>query len=129
MEQGRLVIADDSAEMRWLVRTAVGQEFAEVVEAADGRELLWTLLRTELRSPEGPPDVVVTDLYMPGYSGLDVIDAWRELHPANPWILITAFPDDAVARRAARLGATMLAKPFSTAQLRNAVHAALGGLP
>lgn len=124
------MIADDSAEMRWFVRTAVGQEFEEVVEAADGRELLWTLLRAELTSPEGgdrPPDVVVTDLYMPGYDGLDIIDAWRELHPTDPWILITAFPSDAVERRAAQLGARMLPKPFSTAQLRSAVREVCGG--
>jgi CheY-like chemotaxis protein len=122
--RGRLVIADDSAEMRWLVRFAVGDDFAEVVEAADGRELMWVLLRSELGPHTDEIDVVVTDLCMPGYDGLDILDAWRDLRPTAPTILITAFPNEDVQRRAAELGATMLAKPFSTATLRRAVRAA-----
>lgn len=117
------MIADDSAEMRWLVRAAVGAEFSEVVEAANGRELLWTLLRSELKARCLPErQVVVTDMCMPGYDGLDVLEAWREHHPENPAILITAFPSEAVRARAAKLGVVMLAKPFSTATLRRALQ-------
>jgi CheY-like chemotaxis protein len=105
--------------MRWLVRAAAGDEFSEIVEAVNGRDLLWTLLRSELKARCLPQQqVVVTDMYMPGYDGLDVLEAWREQHPENPAILITAFPSEAVRARAAKLGVVMLAKPFSTATLR-----------
>ena len=116
----RLVIADDSPEMRWLVRSAVGAEFAEVVEAADGRELFWELLRSS--RTHGENQVIVTDLCMPTYDGLEVLDAWLDLNPRVPTILITAFPSEAVRERAAQLGAVLLAKPFSTATLRAAVR-------
>lgn len=118
-----LVIADDSAAMRWLVRAAVGKDFAAVVEVADGRELFWTLLRSSFASQ--PHQVVVTDLCMPEYDGLDVIAAWRELQPQSPAIVITAFPSEEARRRAAAAGAVMLAKPFSTADLREAVRRAI----
>ena len=119
----RLVIADDSAEMRWLVRSAVGEQFSEVVEASNGRDLMWTLLRAELQSRCLPTrQVVVTDLCMPGYDVLEVLESWRELHSDNPMILITAFPSEAVRQRAASLGVVILAKPFSTAALRRVLH-------
>ena len=118
----RLVIADDSAEMRTLVREAIGDDFREVIEVSDGRQLFWTLLRSDFRGGSERDLLIVTDLYMPAYDGLAVIDAWREVYPKAPAILITAFPSDEVRRRASELGAVMIAKPFSTAELKRAVH-------
>jgi CheY-like chemotaxis protein len=124
---GRLVIADDSAEMRSLVREAVGDQFGEVIEAANGRELFWTLLRSEFTAhAPANTSVIVTDQYMPEYDGLSVIGAFRELQPHAPAILITAFPSEAMQRRAAEVGAVMLAKPFSTAALRGLVRDVTG---
>lgn len=122
----RLLIADDSPDMRALVREAIGHRFSEVVEARDGRDLLWLLLRAEL-TQIAEDDLIVTDLCMPHYDGLDVLEAWRELYPTNPTILITAYPSDRVRERAAQLGVTMLAKPFSTSSLREAVREATDG--
>ena len=125
----RLVIADDSAEMRWLVRSAVGGDFHEVVEAADGRQLLWTLLRSSFVAGHAEHEdlVVITDLRMPGYDGLEVLDAWRELERRVPTILITAFPSDTVRARAKELGIAVLAKPFSTAALRQTLRELVHG--
>ncbi len=125
----RLVIADDSAEMRWLVRNAVGKQFADVVEVADGRELLWTLLRSSFASAPGrtPELVVITDLCMPAYDGLDVLDAWRDVARDVPTILMTAYPSDAVYARAAQIGAFVLAKPFAAATLRSIVWEMMHG--
>ena len=115
------MIADDSPEMRWLVRTAVGDQFGEIIEAENGRELFWWLLRADFRGVPTNTNVIVTDLCMPEYDGLSVIDAWHELVPNGRAILITAFPSDAVRRRAAELGAIMLSKPVSTATLREVI--------
>jgi len=120
----RLVIADDSAEMRWLVRVAVGAEFSEVVEAVDGRELLWTLLRASFAHDDARASnlFVIADCAMPAYNGLDVLDAWREVERRAPTLVITAFPSDEVRARAAQLGIAVLAKPFSTATLRQVIR-------
>jgi CheY-like chemotaxis protein len=73
-----------------------------------------------------PHAVVIADLAMPAYSGLDIIDVWRDLNPTTPTILITAFPSEAVRERAARLGVAVLAKPFSTTALRHAIREVVG---
>lgn len=116
--------------MRSLVRDAVGDHFGvDVVEAANGRDLMWTLLRTDYEHDTPPPQLVITDLAMPAYNGLEVLEAWRELHPSTPTILITAFPSEEVFRRAEQLGIAILAKPFSTAALRRLVTDVTDGGP
>jgi CheY-like chemotaxis protein len=122
----RLLIADDSSEMRSLVRETIGHAFSEIVEARDGRDLMWQLLRSELTQATDE-QLIVTDLCMPHYDGLDVLEAWRELYPDHPTILITAFPSDDVRARAAKLKVTMLPKPFSTTSLRRAIQEATDG--
>ncbi len=116
-----LVIADDSAEMRQFVRNAVGPAFDDVVEVCDGRELFWTLLRARFTADQPPDIVVITDIAMPAYNGLDVLDAWDD-QVAIPTIVMTAFPSDAVRARAEQLGVALLAKPFSLARLRRIVQ-------
>jgi CheY-like chemotaxis protein len=116
-----LVIADDSAEMRQFVRNAVGPAFSDVVEVCDGRELFWALLRARFATDQQPDMVVITDIAMPAYNGLDVLDAWDD-EAAIPTIVMTAFPSDAVRARAAQLGVALLAKPFSLARLRRIVQ-------
>ena len=118
----RLLIADDSADMRELVRTAIGDEFGEVIEAADGRELLWMLLRASIDDTSADL-VVVTDLMMPTYGGLQVLDAVQGSSriPQIPTILITAFPSESIHAQARELGVRVLSKPFSTSELRAAL--------
>ncbi len=120
--RSRLVIADDSAEMRAVVRSAIGDDFDEVVEVADGRALFWEMLRMTFHGEPGGGDVIVTDQYMPAYNGLDVIDGSKEIRSNVPMVLITAFPDELVRYRAEKLGAVLLAKPFSTTALRRVIQ-------
>ena len=119
----RLIIADDNADMRWVVRTALQPEFTDVVEAADGRQLFWHLLRASMASPDGPSTnlVIIADVCMPTYSGLEVLDAWQDERAPVPVIVITSFPDDAVRAKVAALGAILLPKPFTRAALRRVV--------
>ena len=116
-----LVIADDDPDMRALVRDTLASELADVVEVADGRELFWHLMRAEYAGAPARGMVIVTDVRMPAYDGLDVLDAWQEARPGEPVVVITAFPDDKVRARVARLGGCLLAKPFTRAALRQAV--------
>jgi two-component system, response regulator, stage 0 sporulation protein F len=122
-----LVIADDDADMRALVRATLAGAYPDVLEVGDGRDLMWQLLRSSFGSRDQTlrEIVIVTDVRMPSYSGLDVLDAWQEGEGDAPIVIITSFPDDHVRARVTRLGATLLPKPFSRAGLRAAVdHAA-----
>jgi CheY-like chemotaxis protein len=72
------------------------------------------------------PDVVLTDLRMPGMDGLALLRALRRLSPRTPVILVTAYASDAAAYEAAQAGAVgFLAKPFSGAQLLQTIRDAL----
>lgn len=119
-----LLIADDDPDMRSLVRATLSAEFHDVVEIASGRDLFWHLLRmsfSELQRPARPL-VVVVDVRMPGYTGLEVVDAWQNDERDIPFVVITSFPDDAVREQVAQLGATLVPKPFTRAALRDAVR-------
>jgi DNA-binding response OmpR family regulator len=110
--QPRVLVADDSSEQRWTLRLALSMMGFDVREAADGRELFWAL--EEVSRVGGPePALVIADVYMPAYDGLEVLEAWRESMAGRGVICITAFPDAVVARRVRALGAELLPKPFS----------------
>ena len=75
-------------------------------------------------------DVVLTDLQLPGESGLDLLLALRERRSATPAIVMTGSDDAELISRAFELGATtVLRKPYSPEWLRATVGAALEGLP
>jgi two-component system, OmpR family, response regulator len=117
----RVLVADDSSEQRWTLRLALSMMGFEVHEAADGRELFWAL--EELARHGGPgPSLVIADVYMPAYDGLEVLEAWRDSAPGRAVIFITAFPDAVVARRVQALGAELLAKPFTLSAFSECVR-------
>jgi DNA-binding response OmpR family regulator len=75
-------------------------------------------------------DIVLTDLQLPGESGLDLLLALRERRSATPAIVMTGSDDAELVSRAFELGATtVLRKPYSPEWLRAAAGAALEGLP
>jgi CheY-like chemotaxis protein len=119
MKKQILIIADDNEAMRWMVKSACRALFDEIIEARDGRELFWELMR---HASDAESDVVVvTDVRMPSYSGLDVIAAYEELGYHPPTVVITSYPEDDVRARAAAAGTQLLAKPFTLAALRRVV--------
>ena len=114
-----VVVAEDDPEMRSLVAQCLRRDSHEVFEVGDGARLLVRIGRQyRLYEPEPRIDLVVTDLRMPVVTGLAILRALRAAHCATPVILITAFADEAVRRETANLGAVLLDKPFSMAELR-----------
>lgn len=120
----RVLVADDSAEQRWTLRLALSMMGFDVTEAADGRELFWAIEGFD-RKPANEPELVIADVYMPVYNGLDVLGAWTEAGQRHPLIVITAFPDEVLRRRVAEIGAFLLPKPFTLAALSHTVRQAL----
>jgi DNA-binding NtrC family response regulator len=116
-----LIVADDNPYMRWLVRATFRGTFDDVVEASDGRELFWQLLRCS-RTRDASEVIVITDIRMPAASGLDVISSFEELgyHPRT--VVMTSYPDENAYASVARVGGTLIPKPFAMAELRQAVE-------
>jgi CheY-like chemotaxis protein len=107
------LVADDDAEMRRLIGATLRSSGLAVVELDDGLALLEYLRQSAC------PALVVTDLQMPGFSGLRVIRYVQRIGLKLPIVLVTAFGNPRVHLEAVRLGAAaVLDKPFSMLALR-----------
>lgn len=122
----RVLVAEDSPAMLELLVLVLRERGFEVDCASSGSEMLSVLsgCRTAGALAERF-DLIVTDVRMPGASGLDVIDRLRRDGESTPVIAVTAFPLDATVARSQRLGVQLLAKPFDLDALRSAVEVAL----
>jgi len=120
----RVLVAEDQREMRVLMCEVLRREGYEVVEAASGTELVERLVQGMVADDDArAPDLIVTDVRMPGCSGLEVLARLRRNDWSTPVILITAFGDLATHEEAQRLNAAyVLDKPF---ELDDLVLAAL----
>lgn len=120
----RLVLADDDQDLRETLAVAMQREGYDVVQLEDGWQLLVYLASNMLSDGERPTvDVVISDVRMPGKSGLDVLAGvqWGPHPPA--FILITAFADAQTRSEALRLGAAALVtKPFTLDEMRTLVR-------
>ncbi|MGE6756694.1 response regulator [Corallococcus sp. AB049A] len=122
----RILVADDQTEMRTLIRKMLVRRGYDVVEAADGPDLVRVLVEGLTAEESRAPDLIITDVRMPGFTGLEVLARLRREQWTTPVILITAFGDVQLHREALRLGAAcVLNKPFDMDELRGAVEVAL----
>lgn len=119
----RILVADDDLGMRSLVAEALREDGFMVEAIATGADLL-SQLSAELFNDGGIHfDLVVSDIRMPLISGLEMLEALREVHCQLDFILMTAFGDEHCHDEAARLGAVaILDKPFHLSTLRGMVH-------
>ncbi len=108
--------------MRSLLSLILGEDGYQVDEAADGHQFLNALGRSPDQSERDKYRLIVTDLRMPGCSGLDVLAASRGALGQTPVIVLSAFLDDATRRLAFCLGArAVLQKPVDLDDLRTTV--------
>jgi CheY-like chemotaxis protein len=124
----RILVAEDDPDLRMLIAAALGRDGHDIVTAADGTEIL-ELLAATIGEPESTRqfDLIVSDVRMPGWSGLDVLAGLRHYPLVPPVVLITAFGDEQLHADARRLGAVAtLDKPFDVDDLRAVVGATLG---
>jgi len=102
----RVVIVDDDRAIRWVLERALAQPDLDV-ECIERADVALTRLL------ENPPDVLVTDIRMPGIDGLDLMSRVRETHPDLPVIVMTAHSDLDSAVASYQGGAfEYLPKPF-----------------
>jgi len=118
----RLLIIDDEAHIRHMVRLTLEAAGDHVEEAADGRTGL------ERFGTGAEFDAVVLDQKMPGMDGLDTLRRITDRAPDACVLMVTAYASIDLAVDAMRLGATdFLRKPMTPETLRGAVAAALDG--
>ena len=73
---------------------------------------------------------IVTDLQMPGMSGIELLEQLRRTGNSLPLILMTAFPEPALCKRALNSGAScFLSKPFEANELLRCLNQASGSFP
>ena len=119
-ESPRILIVDDDPGQRSLLNTFLRTQGFETVTADSGQHALETL-RT------GKFDMMISDVRMPGLSGLETLRLARKEHANLPVLLVTAFTDVRDAVAAMRDGAVnYLAKPIDLDELMACVRQAIG---
>jgi DNA-binding NtrC family response regulator len=117
----RLLLVDDDEEACRLLAEVLERESYDVVPALSADEALAKV------HDAGPFDAVLTDLRMPGKSGLDLLRTLRERDPGALLLVLTAFGDAGAAGEAIRAGAyDFISKPYDIAALRETLARSLG---
>ncbi len=125
----RIFLGEDDREMRDLMAMVLRHHGYDVVEASNGLDLLREIHSHAPRNANGLRELVVTDVRMPGASGLDVLAWLRHSRPNLPVIIVTGFSDAELRSRARSLGAVaVIDKPFSLVALQAMIlqHSAPG---
>jgi len=124
---GRVLVVDDEAVVRSLLRRTLGADGFAVIEAASGDEALELLDAAD--SPAGP-DAVLLDLTMPGRDGGAVLREIRARHPALPVALMSGYAaEDVVHALRGQRPDAFLEKPFRPGDARAVVRRMLGAAP
>jgi DNA-binding response OmpR family regulator len=110
--KARVLITDDDAGIRDLLRDQLEAAGFETKIARDGHEALDRIASFR-------PDAMVLDLSMPGLDGFGVLQSLQDQAIRLPVLVLTARHDASDVRKAVSLGARdYLAKPFTEAQLK-----------
>lgn len=112
----RILVVEDDAEMRSLLKDFFEEDGFEIDSVSNGPEAFRRIARE-------PFDLIITDIRMPGLTGLDILPGIKKLQPEVSIIVITAFGSEEVRRKALERGATAyLEKPILFNKLRTLVH-------
>ncbi len=111
-----ILIVEDEAKMRRLLELNLADDGFQTVSAGDAETGLKLL-------QNGPVDLVLTDLKLPGMNGLDFLAAVKRFQAALPVVVMTAFGSVETAVEAMKAGASdYVLKPFSLDEMRMVVH-------
>lgn len=117
-----LLVEDEPMVRRLLVRHFARQNIA-VVDVGDAESAIQAFRERAF-------DAVITDVHLPGMTGLDLALAIREIRPQQPVVFVTGDVDENLAQEAlAHEGAGYLLKPFEFFELDAALRQALNAVP
>jgi DNA-binding response OmpR family regulator len=118
MSERRILVVDDDADIRGLLRELLERRGFAVAEAGDGKQALQEMY-------EGHPDLVVLDVSMPGLDGWTTLERIRELSDV-PVMMLTARSEELEKTRGLRAGADdYVTKPFGRQELLARIEALL----
>lgn len=119
----RIIIADDHIIVRKGLRQILLEEFPSAIieEAGDSDELIKKVMKAEF-------DIVISDLSMPGRSGLESLQQIKQYYPKLPVLILSMHSEDHYALRVLKAGASgYLNKDSAPDELVQAVHRILLG--
>lgn len=119
MNPARILVVDDDDNVRWVLQTQLEQMGYAVTTAPDGPAAVKAV-------DQDPPALVLTDLKMPGMSGMELLEQIHRDYPEVPVLMITAFGTIQSAVQAMRSGAyDYLTKPIDYEELALSVSRVL----
>ena len=119
MNSVRILVVDDDDNLRWVLKTQLEDMGYDVSTAANGEAAFVSI-------EKDPPALVLTDLKMPGLSGMELVDRIQSHYPEVPSVIITAFGTIQSAVQAMRAGAyDYLMKPIDFEELALVVNRVL----
>lgn len=120
---GRVLIMDDEADIRKVVRLTLEKGGYEVMEAEDGEKAI-----AEINRDENPilMDAIICDIRMPKVNGVEAIQYFQTQYPRVPLIVMTGHPDVEMATSFLKSGVSdYLVKPVDSEKLLAAVAKAV----
>ncbi len=120
-DRKKLLIVDDEEDMIWSLRKNLPNEslLVTIVTASSGEEALAILEKT-------PIDLIITDIKMPGISGIELLITVRNTYPGIPVIVMTAYPSAKSKSEVLKHGGLrFIEKPFDIHEMRDAIREAL----
>lgn len=119
----KILVVDDHAVVRQGVKQILNEQFqgAVIGEARNAEEMIDRIRKFTW-------DIVVLDVGMPGKSGLDALKELKQVCPKLPVLVLSAYPEDQLARRMLKAGASgYLTKDSAPNELVQALKKILGG--
>ncbi|MBA2661444.1 MAG: response regulator [Bradymonadaceae bacterium] len=122
-----VLLVEDDDNVRELLAAVLRASGYDVIELGDGIEALNYLAASSVYHDALPrPDLIISDIQMPTFTGLDLLAGMRESRPRPPIILFTGHNDPELHAEAYRLGADrVLRKPLSPEVLVQVVREVL----
>ena len=122
-EKKTILLVDDEQAVRSIVLKILKRANYDVLEAEDGANAIQIA-----EKHAGPIDLVVTDMFMPGMMGPEVVRKLLEIRPGIRALFMSGYADKDSTSGVPE-GANFLGKPFSSTELGKAVEIALNGAP
>lgn len=118
-EQSNVWVVDDDKSIRWVLEKALGKENLSIVSFDSSEKLL-------ARFENEKPDVIISDIRMPGLDGISLMEQIKAIVPELPVIIMTAYSDLDRAVSAFQGGAfEYLSKPFDVDEVVSLVKRAI----
>jgi two-component system cell cycle sensor histidine kinase/response regulator CckA len=118
-----ILLVEDEEGVRSLMARTLREQGFDVVAAPNGFEALDIATRHAR-----PPDLLVTDVVMPGMSGRELANALRQIYPTLKVLFVSGYTDDSLLKRGVmEAREALLAKPFLPRELAARVRQILDG--